>query len=202
MERYRAYELERMQGEGLEERENECAAGFICFGCKDLLFTLVSGGDNYGNCNGNYVLDSRTINAKPIYINAINDRFLAWTLNQWTITSMFYLDDCLALQGNYGGFQVNNGNVDPRLGWDNYIVTQGPYAYVCMPCKAGTYSISKGAFLFIGMGASVGEKALGSNLDQERDAIKRNIKRRPSVDYGDPILKLFFIYIFFIYNSG
>jgi hypothetical protein len=108
--------------------ETGCIAGYykdgsICAGCKNLVFTLVPGGDNYASCDGVYTLDTRTINNKPLYINAPAGRFLAWNTGAWVLTGTQWLDGILSSQGYFGAFQANNGNGDPKLGWANYAVT-------------------------------------------------------------------------------
>ena len=105
-----------------------CASGYYgdgsgCSACKNLVFTLVPGGNNYATCDGVYVLDTRTINGKPLYVNSPGSRFLAWNTGAWVITGTQWLDGIVASQGYFGAFQTNNGNADPMQGWANYAVT-------------------------------------------------------------------------------
>ena len=130
-----------------------CAADYYadgagCSGCKNLVFTLKPGGNNYATCDGVYVLDARTVNGKPLYVNAGNSRFLAWNTGAWVVTGTQWLDGILASQGYFGAFQSNDGSADPKLGWGNYDVTF-PQTSSSLAACANSWTCPAGYYLSV-----------------------------------------------------
>jgi hypothetical protein len=106
--------------------DTRCQTGYYregagCSSCQNLVFSVKPGGDNYADCDGTYVIDSRTVNGKPLYINQAKYRFLAYSSSgAWVVTGLQWLDGILG-GGSFGGFH-GNGGADPMAGWANYRV--------------------------------------------------------------------------------
>jgi hypothetical protein len=91
-----------------------------------LVFELIVGDYNYGDCDGVYERDSESmswLNGQPVYINEAKNKFLGWAIGSWVIADTVYFNGIMASQGGFSGIQSNDGNAEPQLGWTNYNVT-------------------------------------------------------------------------------
>ena len=121
------------------------AADSQCAPCDSLALASKPGATDYAACAGTYALDaSRTVNGRPLYVNAAQARFLAYSAaGSWAISGTQWLDGIVAAGGAFGGFH-SNGGPDLWQGWGSYTVT---YPLQAAPACAAAWTCPAGRFL-------------------------------------------------------
>ena len=70
--------------------------------------------NNYANCNGIYVKDTKLINDYPTYVNVEKSRFIGWSCGCWVLTGMQWYDEFVEgskiEKKNFGGFHSSTND--------------------------------------------------------------------------------------------
>ena len=93
------------------------------------------GSENYANCGGTYCEAPKVkLNGKPVYVRVVGDgqawagggRFIGWTGQGWTLTSMgYFVDICSGkIKSPFGGFHSTPGGSILDSKWDKYKVSR------------------------------------------------------------------------------